>query len=122
MTAPAIPAAPSARNPFAVASIALAGAVLLVALAGRIVAIALPFLAATAHLSPAALAATLNAAGIVGLVLAVAAAVVGVVGVTRPGRPHGLAAAGMAVGITAAATTVLVFVLERGLLSVLVPR
>lgn len=122
MTAPAIPAASSARAPFGILSIVLAGIVLLVTLAGRIVAVALPTLARTAHLSPASIAGALNAMGVVGLVLALAAAAIGIIGVTRPGSPHGLAAAGMAVGITSAATTVLVFALDSSVANALVPR
>ena len=116
------PDAPRARNPFAVASIAIAVVLVVVTLAGRVVAIALPAIVQSAHLPVASIAPLLSATGIVGLVLAIAAAALGIMGVTRTGLPHGLAAAGMAIGITSAATFVLVSALDAGVAAALVPR
>lgn len=109
MTASA-PAIARTGNPFARASLVLVVVLLVVTLGTRILAVVAPAIAARAHLPVVGISSLLGAAGLVEIVVALAAGVVGLVGVTRPGRPHGLAAAGMGIGFAAAASTGLIYV------------
>jgi hypothetical protein len=125
MSAPDVPvgvAPPAARNPFGVVSIVLAVVLLAVTILTRILTVAAPAMAQSLHLGIGAVSGLLNGVGIVGVVVALAAAVVGIVGVTRPGLPKALAAAGMGIGITAAASYVLVYALDNAVAVALEPR
>ncbi|MGN6327022.1 hypothetical protein [Pseudolysinimonas sp.] len=101
MTATAPALAPPARvgNAFGLAAFLLAAAILVVGIATRVVSYAAPVVARDAHLTITALSTVFTVSGVVGLLLGIAAAAVGIVGLTRPGRPHGLAGAGAAVGL-----------------------
>jgi hypothetical protein len=121
MTVPA-PAAVRARNPFAIASLVLVIVLMIQTLVTRSLTIAAPSIAASMHLASSSLGTLFGLLGAVGIVIALAAAVVGFLGVTRPGLPHGLAAAGMAVGITSAVSYVLVYAANSAVGALVVPR
>jgi galactitol-specific phosphotransferase system IIC component len=106
MTAPATASAPRS-NPYAIPAFVLAVLVVVVMLASRVVSVLAPALTYAWHLPIVALGTLIQGLGIIAVAMAVVTAAIGVAGVTRPGRPHGLAAVGLGVGVTAAATYLL---------------
>jgi hypothetical protein len=123
MTVPApAPAAVRARNPFAIASLVLVVVLMIQTLVTRSLTFAAPSIAASMHLASSSLGMLFGLLGAVGIVIALAAAVVGLLGVTRPGLPHGLAAAGMAIGITSAVSYMLVYAANSAVGVLVIPR
>ena len=108
MTAPASAIEPRPRNPFAVVSIVLVAVLLALTLTTRVLTVFAPAIAQSAHLTSSTIGALFSILGGIGVLLALAAAVLGLIGVTRPGLPHGLAAAGLGIGVTSAVGYVLV--------------
>jgi hypothetical protein len=121
MTVPA-PAAERVRNPFAIVSLVLVVVLLIQTVVSRALAFAAPSIAASQHLTTSSIGLALGLVGGLGVIVALAAAVFGLVGVTRPGMPHGLAAAGLAIGITSAVSYVLVSVATSAVGALAFPR
>jgi hypothetical protein len=92
-------APPRVGNPFGVVALVLGIALVVLGIVTRVLAYAAPSIAAATHASAASVGVLFTVTGVLGLLLGIAAAILGIVGVTRPGLPHALAAAGMAVGI-----------------------
>jgi hypothetical protein len=122
MTAPAPPAPARAGNPLGVASIVLAAVLVVFGIGTRIIGYAAPSIAASAHLPASSFGVIFGALGGVGLVVGIAAAALGIVGVTRPGLPHALAAAGMAIGIFVIVSWIVSTVSAPLLATLVVPR
>lgn len=109
MTAPApAPAgAPpsSASNPPGTAAFALAIALAAIGAASAAIAALLPYLVASLRLPVSSIGGILAVPSVLSVAVGLAALVLGIVGVTRPGRPHGRAAAAVAVGAFAVVST-----------------
>jgi hypothetical protein len=93
------PAPRTAGNPFGLVAFLLAAALLLLGIVTRILSYALPQIVRDSGASVSTFTLVFAVTGVIGLLIGIAAAILGIVGVTRPGRAHALAGAGLAIGI-----------------------